>query len=474
MDAAYDLFAYVQGPYARVDEERAHDDLEVIGELPAELDGMFVQNSPNPRHAPLGFHHWFDGDGMVHGVMLRDGKASYRNRWVATKAAAEEDAAGHGLYRGILDRFDPEDMAHADKNTANTDLIWHNGQLLALWWLAGDTYALSVPDLKTKGVETFGNTLSCGLSAHPKVDPRTGELIFFDYSAYSPSLRHGVVSAEGQVVHTAEIPVDTADLLHDVAITENHTIIPCFPMRFDAAKLPQGKRRVNWHPEDPTRFAVVPRFGGPEDVKWFEASACYCYHTVNAWEHVGADGHRKITLLACRIEDPVPSKPRDTELHIPRLFHLRLEPYLHAWTFDLDDGSVTEEQLDDVPTEFPRMNDRFLGQQARFAYHPRIKAEPTLMFDACIQYDLAAGTSKTHVWGKHHAGSEMVFAPRAGATEENDGWVVAFVHDLESLTSELHVLDGKDVEAGPVARVKMPVRVPIGFHAEWVPGEGIA
>lgn len=460
------LMSYIEGPYAPVPDETAADDLEVIGQIPRELRGSFVQNNPNPRFQPRGLYHWFDGDGMVHGVHLADGRASYRNRWIRTAGLAADEAAGEALTRGILEPFEPGDP-HPDKDTANTDLIVHSGKLLALWWLGGQPMHLSNPGLETVGPEDFNGTLRCGVAAHPKVDPRTGELIFFDYSVYRrPYLRYGVADAEGRVVHQVDVDIPEPSLFHDIAITENYTVLMDLPMTWDAAKIAQGKRRVRFHRDRPARFGIVPRRGA--SVRWFEAPACYSYHTVNAWEEVNERGEACVVLLGCRIEDPIPRLPHDREPTIPRLYFLRLHPFYHRWRFNLDTGAVTEEPLDDAPTEFPRMNDERLGLKTRYSYHPRIAPQPTLMFDGCIKYDLE-GATQAHTWGEHCVGGETVFAPRPGGTDEDDGWVMTYVSDRREGTSELVILDARDVSAGPVARVKVPRRVPIGFHAQWAP-----
>lgn len=467
--AHLNLRTYDAGPYAPVDTEHAEPlTCTVTGSLPPELRGSLVQNSANAQFAPPWPAHWFDGDGMVHGIELGDGIARYRSRWVRTAAFHEEGAAGKALHAGILMPFEPG-AEEPDKNTANTDLVWWNGRLLALWWLGGDAYRLSVPDLGTEGVETFAGTAPCGVAAHAKVDPRTGELVFFDYNPYRrPYLRYAVASADGTVVHCTDVALPRPSLLHDIAITEHHTVLMDLPMYWDPARLAQGKRRVRFDRERPSRWGVVPRHGSNADIRWFEGPPCYVYHTVNAWEEPGSSGAPVLTMIGCRIADPIPTVPHEQEPHIPRLYFLRLEPYLTKWTFDLGTGQMTEEQLDDVPSEFPRMNDRHLGRPSRFAWHPRVARAETLLFDAAIRYDLQRGTSAVHEYGDGRFGGETVFAPRPGATDEDDGWVLVFVSDLRG-GSELLVLDGRDVAAGPVARVHIPVRVPVGFHAEWVP-----
>ncbi|MBK7976951.1 MAG: carotenoid oxygenase family protein [Deltaproteobacteria bacterium] len=459
---------YLVGAFApQAQEITAHDLTVLEGEIPRELRGMFVRNGANPRFAPPGRYHWFDGDAMVHGVHLEDGRASYANRFVRSRDFLAEDAAGRALWGGILDPIPPENRDHPDKDTANTDLVWHNGRLLATWWLGGEPVALAVPSLDTVGPYSYEGRLGCGLASHPKVDPRTGELVFFDYSPYrAPYLTYGVASADGSRITTTPIELPGPRLLHDIAITQHFTIFLDFPMFWDMGGLASGRRRVGFDAERPSRFGIVPRHGTNADVRWFEAPPCYCYHTINAWE----DGD-VVELLACRIENPLP-RTRESDGKIPRLFFLELNPFLTRWRFDLKTGAVSEERLDDRPTEFPRMNNQQLGVKTRYSYNPSIAESSELLFDGVIQYDTERGTSAHHRWGAGRFGGEVVFAPRSGATDENDGWLVTFVHDTHTELSELVVLDARDVGAAkPVARLHIPQRVPIGFHAWWVRGE---
>ena len=463
MSAAND---YLSGLRAPVTEEVTCVDLEVEGEIPTGMNGSYVVNSPNPRFAPKGRYHWFDGDGMVHGVQLEGGRATYRNRYVRTAGLAAEEAEGGALWGGILDPFDPTSDRSPDKNTGNTDLVWHADKLLALWWLGGEPYALDVPSLDTAGSVDFGGKLTCGVAAHPKVDPVTGEMMFFDYSPYeAPYLQYGVVDGAGQLTHQMAIDIPGPRLFHDIAITERYTIFMDLPMLWHGGALESGKRRVDFRPDMPSRFGVIPRHGTPDQVRWFEAPACYVYHTINAHE----EGD-EIVMTACRIENPLPRVPHDAELHIPRLYFLRLEPYLTRWRFNLETGAVTEDKLDDVPTEFPRMNDAFLGRKSRFAYNPRLAREPTLLFDGVIKYDLETGRSDVHSFGADRFGDEAVFVPRPGATDEDDGWLVSSVHDRVEGKTALEIFDPRDMGAAPLARVSIPKHVPTGFHACWVPG----
>jgi carotenoid cleavage dioxygenase-like enzyme len=458
---------YLAGNYRPVDHEGVDEQLAVVGTLPRELNGIFVRNGSNPRFAPPGRYHWFDGDGMIHTVQFEDGRASYRNRYVRTRAFELESEAGRSLWRGLEE---PPDFANPHgpfKDTSNTDVVFHGGQLLSTWWLGGAAYRVRLPDLETCGIEHFGGKLKT-LSAHPKVDMQTGELCVFDYKPFPPYLTYAVVAPTGEVTNLTTIDLPGPRLQHDLAITEHHTLVFDMSLMIDPKELSRGKMKTAFFPDKPTRIGVLPRHGQGSEVRWFDAAACFMYHTVNAWEE---DDGQRIVLVGCRIADPL---ARGDEPAVPRIGHLRLEPRLHRWTLDLRSGSVKEEQLDDVLAEFPRMDNRRLGRRTRFVYDQRFARSSTLQFDAVLKYDTDAGTSDVHEWPKGWFGGETVFAPRTKHGAEDDGWLITFVVDEASGESELHVLDARHVAEEPVARVRIPRRVPTGYHTWWVSADQLA
>jgi carotenoid cleavage dioxygenase-like enzyme len=461
---------YLGGNYAPVRVEIDAHDLDVIGELPRDLAGMFVRNSSNPRFEPRGRYHWFDGDGMLHGVQIEDGKAAYRNRWIRTKGFLAEEAAGEPLWTGVTERPDFTNPRGPFKDSANTDVVFHAGRLLALWWLGGEPYVIKLPGLETCGTESFGGKIKA-VSAHPKVDPVSGDMMFFDHEPFPPYLTFGVVSAGGELVHHTEIELPGPRLQHDMAITERYAIFLDMSMMWDPELLAQGRTRLGFFRDKPTRFGVLPRRAPGSEIRWFEASPCYIYHTINAWE----DGDT-IVLIGCRIDDPLAEGAQGSKARaaaVPTIGFLRIEPNLYRWTFDLRSGLVREEKLDDLLTEFPRMDNRLLGRRSRFSYNPRIAAAPTLLFDGVVKYDTESGRSWTHAYPDGWYGGETVFAPRVGGARpeerEDDGYLVTFVVEEATGASELHVLDATDMAAAPVARVRIPQRVPTGYHAWWVP-----
>ncbi|OZM70143.1 9-cis-epoxycarotenoid dioxygenase [Amycolatopsis antarctica] len=457
---------YLLGLYAPTDTEIDADALEVIGEIPRDLNGVYLRNGPNPRFQPQGRYHWFDGDGMVHAVHLENGKARYRNRWVRTKAFLADSEAGRSLWTGVMEspKGNPFGNHHGLglKDAANTDLVFHRGRVLATWYMCGDPYALDPLSLETLGAEDFLGTLTGDMMAHPKVDERTGEMFWFDYGPRPPYLRFGVVGADGAVASVTDVPLPGPRLPHDMAITEKYAVLMDLPLLPDAEAARRGRHKIVFDRSMPARFGVLPRYGTGDQVRWFEADSCYIYHVVNAW-----DEGDEVVMDVCRVNRPQPRADAHTPL-AKMLSYLRLDAQLHRYRFNLRTGACTESALDDANTEFPSIDARMLGRKSRYAYNVHISPESTLLFDGIVRYDNLTQAKAEWSFGPGRWGSEAPFAPRDSAVAEDDGYLVTFVQDEREGRSELDIFDAADIEAGPVARVLLPARVPLGFHAAWV------
>jgi carotenoid cleavage dioxygenase-like enzyme len=457
---------YLAGSYAPVVDEGSHR-LELIeGEIPRDLHGLMVRNGPNPKFAAEGRHHWFDGDGMLHAVWFADGEARYRNRYVRTSGLAQEEQAGHALWGGIMEpiRNNPKGIPY--KDTANTDVLFHQGKLYALWYLCGAPYVVDPKTLDTLGPSDFGGRRTTPVSAHAKVDPRTKELVYFEYGPRPPFLSYGVVSAEGAEVHHVPVPLPGVRLPHDMAITEHCSILMDLPVMLDLEALREKKWRSIFDRGTPARFGVIPRRGETSEVRWFEAEPCYMYHSINAWE----DGDR-IVLVGCRVADPFPTPRPEEGAYGAAMANLRVRATLHRWTFDRVTGLTKEETIDDRNTEFPSMDRRFLGERTRYAWNVVMDIERTLLFTGIVRYDTTTGATDELSFGPGRFGSEAPFAPREGSRGEGDGYIVTFVHDEREGQSEVWICDAMDLARGPRARLRVPQRVPLGFHACWVPGD---
>jgi len=462
---------YLHGIHAPTVHETTACELAVEGELPAELFGAYVRNGPNQVLPPKNLYHWFDGDGMIHAVQFRDGRASYRSRFVRTAGLADEARAGHAIWPGVMGPFDLAAPRHYLKDTANTDVIWHDGHLLALWYLCGEPYRLDPLTLEPRGSADFGGRRTTSISSHPKVDERTGELVWFSLGEFEPPyLVYGVVGRDGELAHEIGVELPGARASHDLTITRNFSILHDFPFFHDPAVLrSHGYRVARFHRELPSRFGVLPRRGGTDDVRWFEFEPGYVLHMVNAWE----EGDW-IVMDGCFQPDPSIRRNPDEGALASMLGYLRIRSHLHRWRMNLRTGEAREEALDDLNVEFPLPDTARYGEKTRWSYHQHIPAGVyTVEFHALVKYDHQDGSRVRFDYPPGWFASESPFAPRPGARDEDDGFVVTIATDAASLRSECWVFDAKQIERGPVARVKLPARVPTGFHAKWIPGERV-
>lgn len=451
------LNPYLNGLYAPVREEVSRSDLPVIGEIPRSLRGAYFRNGPNPMTPPPAMHHWFDGDGMVHGVWFENGRARYANRYVRT-ADFEAEIENADAMPGI---FSParaiEGRRTVYKDTANTDIVVHNGRLLALWYISGQPVAIDLETLETIGVEDFGGKLPRNVSAHSKVDPVTGEFVFFDYALYEPKMSFGTVSADNRLTHFQEIDLPGPRLPHDMGLTENYVILHDLPVIFTDSAI----RNRLWQirvADQPTRFGVVPRKGGA--VKWFEFPTCYIYHVINCWE----DGD-EVVMTACKmVQNGFDPDPAAFGPYAPMVAVLALRAQPFIWRMNMKTGHGTETQIDDALSEFPVVNLDHSTRKTRNSYHVVMDDTVLQRYSALLKYDLSTGRSERHEFGPGVFGSEPAFAP--SSAREDDGWVVTITSDLDG-ASEARIIDPANFSGAPVARVKLPQRVPAGFHGTW-------
>ncbi len=441
---------YLAGNYAPVADEVTRTDLEVHGRLPDALDGRYLRIGPNPLGTPQEPYHWFLGDGMVHGIELAGGHAgAYRNRWVRTSdvAARLGEPAVDGPAQPMYD-------------TSNTNVVGWAGRILAL---TEGTY----PHELTRELATLrrftprAGELPHGLTAHPKIDPLTGDLHAFSYWFAEPYLIYHVIRPDGTVAVNEPLTLPRAVSMHDFAITRDHVLFFDQPYVFDLARFANGFP-FRWAPEHGARLGVLRRDGGSDaDIRWIETDACYCFHPMNAYE--AGDG--TIVVDVPRMDDvrdgPAPDPTRLV---------------LERWTVDVTGGVVKQELVDDAPQEFCRINESRLGSEHRYGYTIATAmgggdddATP-ISGTALYKHDFFGGTRTDHDFGAGNHPGEFVFvADPARAADEDGGWCMGLVHDDASNTSQLVVLDAQDFAAAPAAEVLLGRRVPYGFHGNWVP-----
>ena len=373
---------WLTGNYAPVTEEVTAADLPVTGTIPDGLDGRYVRNGPNPRgEADPATYHWFTGEGMVHGLRLRDGRADwFRNRWVGP----------------------------------NTNVISQGGRTWALVE-SGPVPVELTDELDPIAVNGFDGTLEDGYTAHPKRDPHTGELHAVSYCWAWDHVRYSVVGVDGRVRRELHVPVPGQPMVHDCALTENFVVLFDLPVTFDLDAAMAGTvLPYRWDPDYGARVGLLPREGDADDVRWFDVDLCYVYHPLNA--HEDDEGRVVVELV-----------------RHPKMFDRnRLGPddgasRLDRWTIDPANDKVIEEMLDDTYVELPRHDERLIARPYRYGY----AMELTSGFGpvGAVKFDLQTGQTLHRTFGEGRVTDEMVFVPRSPDAAEDEGWLLSYVYD---------------------------------------------
>jgi carotenoid cleavage dioxygenase-like enzyme len=434
------------GNYAPVHDELTAFDLPVQGRIPAELNGWYLRNGPNAR---TGAAHWCVGDGMVHGVRLENGRAAwYRNRWVRTES-----------FEHPIGLYNDDGTRNLRSSIANTHVVRHAGKTLALMEFSLP-YEIS-NDLETVGVYDFAGKLTDSMTAHPKICPVTGEMHFFGTgNIFEPHVVYHRADADGRLTINRPIDVPALTMMHDFALTAEHVVFLDLPLVFDlrVALAQQDVRELRdlpyrWDDDYGARLGVLRRDDPYGPVRWLDIDPCYVFHIANAYD-VRSANENSVVLEVVRY----PEIWRDSS-------KFSTDAALWRWKLNLDTGVVEESQLDDRGVEYPRVDDRLAGAAARYSV--------AVGSDVLVRYDLQQDTASEHRFsdGGHRAPgapSEAVFAPAVGTPDELAGWYLSYVYDPVNDASDLVVIDASDFEGDPVARVRLPGRVPHGFHGNWI------
>ncbi len=458
MDGSPRINTYLSGNFAPV---RSEDDfeLEITGEIPAGMRGAFYRNGPNPQFEPRGDYHWFSGDGMIHGFFVEDGKVAYRNRYVRTPKWELENSAGKALFGGFDPRAADPSVAGKDGGVANTNIVWHGGRLMALEE-AHKPFELDPITLQSRG---YVDEYAGRVTAHPKIDPKTGEMVWFGYSAgdmpFSNTVSYGVTDAKGRVVRRDDFEAPFSSMVHDFLVTDRYALFPILPLTGSLERAMRGGPPFAWEPDKGSHVGVMARNAGVETMRWFTTDACYVFHPMNAWE----EGDK---IFADVMEYPVaPLFPL-----VDGTMSERASARLVRWTFDLGGASNTikREPIDDLAGEFPRFDERHAGLAYRHGWFAANATRPgDFGFDSLAHIDLKTGKRVVHSFTPGDVPGEPIFIPRNPAAAEGDGWVIAVVYRAAEDRSDFTVFDAQEIAAGPIATAKLPRRVPFGFHGNW-------
>lgn len=451
-------------------------DLDVEGQIPDDLVGVYLRNTENPLLTPITTYHPFDGDGMLHSVSFASGEATYRNRFVRTDAFLAERVAGESLWAGMAElpatslREDGWGARPRMKDASSTDVLVHRGVALSSFWMCGDLYQHDPATLEPRGKADFGGRFPAeGVSAHPKVDERTGEMLFFNYGLEGPHMHYGELSPDGALQHYVDVQLPGPRLPHDMAFTENYAIVNDFPMFWHPGLMESGMYVPSFFPELPSRFGIIPRHGGAAaggPIRWFEADPTYVLHFVNAYE----DG---TTIVLDGYFQHSPSLKSDRgatfEENLYRYLDVTaFDARMHRWRFDLETGVCTEGPLSDQNREFGMINGTFAGLEHRYSYSA-IPVEGWFGFRGVAKLDLLTGDEECFSLPDGVYASETTMAPREGSTAEDDGYLITITMDTNTDESHCVVLDAAAPGNGPIARIRLPERISSGTHACWAP-----
>lgn len=441
---------FLTGIHEPLHGERTLFDLPVTGTIPAELSGRYVRIGPNPFKPDPRGHHWFVGDGMVHGVRLSGGKAEwYRNRYIRSQSleAVGGPAAAPGPRRGRRDMVNTNIIQIAGKTTALVE--------------AGSFPAELTDELETRAYSDFGGGLKGPFTAHPHEDPLTGEFHAITYDAMTPDrVYHVALDASGKVLRELAIPVNNGPSIHDCAITARYVAVFDLPVTFSMKSLLAGHAfPYRWNDAHRARVGLLPRGGGADQIVWCDVDPCYVFHVANSFDR--PDG---TVVVDAAVYDTMFEGGYDG----PNGKSLGFE----RWIIDPAAGTVKRTAIDRAPQEFPRPDERFFGQDYRYAWSIGLPEEFDPQFLGAMplyRYDLADGSRTAHDFGPGRVPGEFVFVPRSADAPEGDGWVMGYVIDTGADTTDLVILDASDMAAPPVAAVHIPHRIPPGFHGNWLP-----
>jgi len=441
-------------------------DLEADGEIPGDLQGAFYRVAPDHQYPPRFLDDVpFNADGTISRFLFENGRVHLLHRYVQTERFKLERAAGRALYGKYRNPFtDDPSVAGKSRNLANTTpLVW-DSKLLALRE-DSPPIAMDPLTLETLGDWRFHGTLDAPtFTAHPKVDPQTGQMIAFGFAArglYSRDVAYYEVSPGGKITHQVWFQVPYYCMLHDFGVTEDYAVFPIIPVcGVGVEELKAGKPHYAWDPTKEIYLGVLPRGGEARDLRWFRAPNQFCSHVMNAFN----DDTRIYIDVPVAAGNMFPFFPELDRPWNPASAASRVT----RWTLDLASNSESfhsVQRLTDYVGEFPKTDHRYQTRPYRHGW--LLGFDPTRSSIAHVDHQ----TGKTTVWSADSSTAlqEPCFIPRSEGAAEGDGYIITVATRIKEMRTDVFLLDALHLDAGPLVTLHLPLRLRPGYHGNWAP-----
>ncbi|KRH52737.1 hypothetical protein GLYMA_06G085100v4 [Glycine max] len=480
----------------------------IQGQIPDDFpEGVYIRNGPNPLFGGLqstnsifgrSSYIWVEGEGMLHAIYFKRWSPGiwtvlYNNKYVETDTYKVEKQRSKPLFLPAIEGDSPAILSayllnwlrfgKVNKYISNTNVFEHSGKFYSV----AENHIpqeIDIFTLKTLRNWNVNGAWDRPFTSHPKKVPGTGELVTFGVAATKPFAVVGIISADGKkLVHKVDLKLNRCTLCHDIGVTQRYNVIMDFPLTIDLNRLLRGGPLMKYNKEEYARIGVMPHYGDANSIKWFEVEPNCTFHIINSFE----DGHEQVVVRGCRSLDSLIPGPD------PSLKEFEWLSRCHEWRLNMQTGEVKERGLcgaNIVYMDFPMINGNFIGIRNRYAYTqvvdpiasstqdvPKYGGLAKLYFEeSCAKFSMRNREQpeepirvECHMFEKNTFCSGAAFVPRDGGLEEDDGWIIAFVHNEDTNISEVHIIDTKKFSGETVAKITMPRRVPYGFHGAFMP-----
>ncbi|XP_058075665.1 carotenoid 9,10(9',10')-cleavage dioxygenase 1-like [Magnolia sinica] len=515
--------------FAPVEEiGRAVQISSIEGDIPIDFpEGIYIRNGPNPLFGSLkstvsilgrSSETWIEGEGMLHAVYFRkdnQGKwtVSYKNRYVESETYKLEKERKRPSFLPAIEGDSPAILAayllnhlrfgKVNKYISNTNVFEHSGK----FYTVSENHIPQEFDIAT--LKTLDNWDADGawdrpFTSHPKRIPGSGELVIMGVDVKKPFFVLGVISADGKrLSHKVDLKFKRSTLCHEIGVTEQYNVIMDFPLTMDVIRLVQGGPLIKYDKEGYARIGVMPRYGDGDSIKWFEVEPHCTFHILNCFEEAnevvvrgcralgsiipGPDmGHNKFEWFSRGFKPIVTSQENLDHSAEDGLFFSRV----YEWRLNMESRDVKEKNLTDTnfSMDFPMINDNFNGLRNEYGYTQVIDSDASCTCGLPKYGKLAKLYFEEnenrfykeerdceeqikveyHTLEENQFCSGASFISRHGGCKEDDGWIISFVHNEDTNISQVHIIDTRKFECGPVAKITLPQRVPYGFHGTFI------